>query len=292
MEPGVKVSTIRDISTSREMQRVSEELRLSGTRIGLVPTMGYLHEGHLSLIRIARKHSDVVITTVFVNQAQFAPHEDIGRYPRDFDRDLRLAEGAGTDVLFHPDTKDMYPEPFHSYVDVENITNVLEGKSRPTHFRGVTTVVAKLFHITKPHVAVFGQKDAQQAAVIKQMTRDLNFDIDIIVAPIVREPDGLAMSSRNIYLSPEERKDALVLHESLQLAERMIRSGERNANAVISSMREVIERKRRARIDYISIADAERLTQSEVLRSNQTVLISLAVRIGDTRLIDNTSLTI
>lgn len=292
MEPGVKVSTIRAIPTSREMQRVSEELRLSGKRIGLVPTMGYLHEGHLSLIRIARKRSDVVITTVFVNPAQFAPHEDIDRYPRDFDRDRRLAEGAGTDVLFHPDAKDMYPEPYHSYVDVENMMNVLEGKSRPTHFRGVTTVVAKLFHITKPHVAVFGQKDAQQAAVIKQMTRDLNFDIDIIVAPIVREPDGLAMSSRNIYLSPEERKDALVLHESLQLAERMIRSGERNADAVISSMREVIERKRRARVDYISIGDAERLTQSEVLRSNQTVLISLAVRIGDTRLIDNTSLTI
>ncbi len=292
MEPGVKVSTIRAIPTSREMQRVSEELRLSGKRIGLVPTMGYLHEGHLSLIRIARKRSDIVITTVFVNPAQFAPHEDIDRYPRDFDRDQRLAKGAGTDILFHPDAKDMYPEPYHSYVDVENVTNVLEGKSRPTHFRGVTTVVAKLFHITKPHVAVIGQKDAQQAAVIKQMTRDLNFDIDIIVAPIVREPDGLAMSSRNNYLSPEERIDAPVLHESLQLAERMIRGGERNASAVISAMKEVIERKRRARIDYISISDAERLTQSEVLQSDQTVLISLAVRIGDTRLIDNTSLTI
>ncbi|MEE9225964.1 MAG: pantoate--beta-alanine ligase [Bacteroidota bacterium] len=292
MEPSVTVTKARVISSSHEMQRVSEELRLSGKRIGVVPTMGYLHEGHLSLIRIAKDHSDVVITSIFVNPTQFASHEDFEKYPRDFDRDRRLAEEAGTDILFCPDTKNMYPEPYLTYVEVKNITEVLEGKSRPIYFLGVTTIVTKLFHITKPHVAVFGQKDAQQEVVIKQMTRDMNFDVDIVVAPIVREPDGLAMSSRNVYLSPEERKDAVILYESLQLAERMIRNGERNAKAVISAMKKLIERKKSATVDYISIADRERLTQLGAFESNQSVLISLAVRIGNTRLIDNTSLTI
>ncbi|MFQ5798545.1 MAG: pantoate--beta-alanine ligase [Bacteroidota bacterium] len=286
------VTKARVISSSHEMQRVSEELRLSSKRIGVVPTMGYLHEGHLSLIRIAKDHSDVVITSIFVNPTQFAPHEDFEKYPRDFDRDRRLAEEAGTDILFCPDTKNMYPEPYLTYVEVKDITEVFEGKSRPIYFLGVTTIVTKLLHITKPHVAVFGQKDAQQAVVIKQMTRDLNFDVDIIVAPIVREPDGLAMSSRNLYLSPEERKDAVIIYESLQLAERMIRNGERNGKAVISAMKKLIERNKNATVDYISIADGERLTELGALESNQSVLISLAVRIGNTRLIDNTSFTI
>lgn len=280
------------ISDPREMQRVSEELRLSRKRVGVVPTMGYLHEGHLSLIRIARSHADVVITTIFVNPTQFGPNEDFRKYPRNFDRDRRLAEEAGTDILFHPDTNDMYPDSYLTNVEVDRMTKVFEGRSRPTHFRGVTTVVVKLFHITKPHVAVFGQKDAQQALVIKQMVRDLNFDIDIIVAPTVRESDGLAMSSRNVYLSPDERRDALVLYESLQLAERMIHSGERNSGAVISAMRKLFERKKSAEVDYISIADAEQLKETETLRPNQNFLISLAVRIGNTRLIDNIILTI
>ncbi len=292
MEPSVTVTKARIISSPVEMQGVSEGLRLSGKRIGLVPTMGFLHEGHLSLLRIAKDHSDVVITTIFVNPTQFAPHEDFESYPRDFDRDRRLAEESGADILFHPDSRDIYPDTHLTYVEVDKITRVLEGKSRPTHFRGVTTIVSKLFNITKPHVAVFGQKDAQQAMVVKQMTEDLNFDIEIIVAPIVREPDGLAMSSRNVYLSPEERKDALVLHESLQLAERMIRSGERNSGVVISAMTSLVEERKSATVDYISIADADRLTELKTLRANQKTLISLAVRIGKKRLIDNICLTI
>ena len=292
MKPSATNTKARVISSPNEMQRVSQNLRMSGKRIGVVPTMGYLHDGHLGLIRMAKDHSDVVITTIFVNPIQFAAHEDFEKYPRDIDRDRRLAEEAGTDILFYPATKDMYPDCYCTYVDVEEITKALEGKSRPTHFRGVTTIVTKLFHITNPHLAVFGQKDAQQAVVIKQMTRDLNFDVDIIVAPIAREPDGLAMSSRNDYLSPEERKDALVLFKSLNLAERMVRNGERSANALILAMKKLIESTESASVDYISIADAERQTESEVLHSNQNVLISLAVRIGTVRLIDNITLTI
>lgn len=212
-----------------DMQRTSEQLRLQGKRIAVVPTMGYLHEGHLSLIRIARGHSDVVITTIFVNPTQFAPSEDFEKYPRDLEQDRRLAASAGCDIVFHPDAKEMYPQDYLTYVEVEKLTGVLEGAFRPTHFRGVSTVVAKLFSITKPHVAVFGQKDAQQALVIRQMTRDLDFDVQIIVAPIVREADGLAMSSRNVFLAENERRDAVALNESLRLAEKMIQSGERDA---------------------------------------------------------------
>jgi pantoate--beta-alanine ligase len=189
---------MRIISKDKEMQKVADELRKEGKIIGVVPTMGYLHEGHLSLIRLAKEKSDVVITTIFVNPLQFAPNEDYDRYPRDFERDVKLAQSAGCDIIFHPSVEEMYPQNFLTYVEVDKLTKVLEGEFRPTHFRGVTTVVAKLFNITKPHIAVFGQKDAQQALIIKQIVRDLNFDIEIIVAPIVREPDGLAMSSRNV----------------------------------------------------------------------------------------------
>ena len=198
--------------------------------------MGYLHEGHLSLIKVARGKSDIIVVTIFVNPTQFAPSEDFERYPRDFEGDRRLAEEAGCDILFAPETSDMFPEEFLTYIEVEKLSRILEGKSRPTHFRGVTTVVGKIFNITKPHVAVFGQKDAQQATIIKRMVRDLNFDTEIIVAPIVRESDGLAMSSRNVYLNPEERKDALVLRRALDLAGKLIQDGERDAKKIIQQL--------------------------------------------------------
>jgi pantoate--beta-alanine ligase len=279
---------MRIISKVKEMQKVADELRKEGKIIGVVPTMGYLHEGHLSLIRLAKEKSDVVITTIFVNPLQFAPNEDYDRYPRDFERDVKLAQSAGCDIIFHPSVEEMYPQNFLTYVEVDKLTKVLEGEFRPTHFRGVTTVVAKLFNITKPHIAVFGQKDAQQALIIKQMVRDLNFDIEIIVAPIIREPDGLAMSSRNVYLSDSERKDATVLYESLKLAEKLIENGERNSENIILKMEELIKSKPTAKIDYIAIVEPETLEKVETLSEGKEYLIALAVRIGSTRLIDNT----
>ncbi len=279
---------MRIISKVKEMQKVADELRKEGKIIGVVPTMGYLHEGHLSLIRLAKEKSDVVITTIFVNPLQFAPNEDYDRYPRDFERDVKLAQSAGCDIIFHPSVEEIYPQNFLTYVEVDKLTKVLEGEFRPTHFRGVTTVVAKLFNITKPHIAVFGQKDAQQALIIKQMVRDLNFDIEIIVAPIVREPDGLAMSSRNVYLSDSERKDATVLYESLKLAEKLIENGERNSKNIILKMEELIKSKPTAKIDYIAIVEPETLEKVETLSEGKEYLIALAVRIGSTRLIDNT----
>lgn len=280
------------INSISEMQQAADALRHEDKRIGVVPTMGYLHEGHLSLIRIAKKKSDVVVTTIFVNPMQFGPNEDLSKYPRDLERDTSLAESAGTDILFVPDEKEMYPEAYHTYVNVEKITEVLEGSFRPTHFRGVATVVAKLLNIAKPHVAVFGQKDAQQAAVVRQAVKDLNFDVEIIVAPIVREPDGLAMSSRNVYLSPDERKHALALSQSLELARKRIATGERRCEVVISEMRKHIASRPSARIDYISIADAGTLQELTSLVQGTTALVSLAVRIGSTRLIDNTLITV
>ena len=274
------------------MQRAAETLRSQGKRIGVVPTMGYLHEGHLSLVRLAKQHADVIIATIFVNPTQFAPNEDFAKYPRDIERDKRLAESAGTDFLFTPETKEMYPNGYSTYVSVEQITTVLEGKIRPTHFRGVVTVVAKLLNVTKPHVAVFGQKDAQQAAVIKQMVRDLNFDVEIIVAPIVRESDGLAMSSRNVYLSSSERKQATVLYRSLQHAKQSIEHGQHECNAVITEMRNMISAEPSANIDYISVANAATLSECSALKQGDHVLISLAVRFGATRLIDNIIVTV
>ncbi len=278
---------MRIISSVGEMQRVAEELRLQGKRIGVVPTMGYLHEGHLSLIKVAREKSDVVVVTIFVNPTQFAPNEDFERYPRDFDRDRRLAERAGCDILFAPETGDMYPEEFLTCVEVERLSSILEGKFRPTHFRGVTTVVAKIFNITKPHVAVFGQKDAQQATIITRMVRDLDFDTEIIIAPIVRESDGLAMSSRNVYLTPEERKDALVLKRALELAEKVVQDGERDVKKIIQRLEALITSRKSARLDYIAIVDKDSLNDFVTLEKGRPVLVALAVRIGKTRLIDN-----
>lgn len=280
------------ITTIDEMQFASDELHRQGLIIGLVPTMGYLHNGHLSLIKLAKQHSDIVITTIFVNPTQFGPNEDFSRYPRDIERDKKLAEEAGTHILFVPQNNTIYPEGYSTYVAVENLSNVLEGKFRPGHFRGMATIVLKLFNITKPNIAVFGQKDAQQVAVIKKMVKDLNCNINIIVSPITREQDGLAMSSRNMYLSISERKESIVLYQSLLYAKQLIEKGERNCITIISEMTKLILSKPSARIDYISIANAETLEEYTTLSKCDNVLISLATHIGTTRLIDNILLTI
>jgi len=267
------------------MQAEADRLRKAGTTIGFVPTMGYLHEGHLSLVQMAKQRSDVVVLSIFVNPTQFGPNEDFERYPRDFKKDENLAEQAGVNILFYPSTSEMYPHHYLTHVNVERITEGLCGASRPGHFRGVATICAKLFHAVKPHFAVFGQKDAQQVATIRQMVRDLNFDMEIVVAPTVREKDGLAMSSRNVYLSPEERQDALALHQSLELAEGLIRKGEKNSQTVVQAMRKIIENKKQTRIDYISVVNPDSLEPLPTV--GEKALIALAVFVGKTRLIDN-----
>jgi pantoate--beta-alanine ligase len=274
------------IKTIPEIQELSEQVRLSRKRIGVVPTMGYLHTGHTSLIEKARGVSNLVITTIFVNPTQFGPSEDFERYPRDFERDRTLAVRAGADVLFYPDVREMYPEGYTTYVEVEDVSNKLEGKFRPTHFRGVTTVVMKLLNITKPHVAVFGQKDAQQAFIVRKMVQDLNLDVAIVVAPIVREPDGLAMSSRNVYLSPTERANATVLFKSLQLAEQRIRGGERSVEQLRSEMLSLIAGGNPTEVDYVAFVRPETFQEIEQIEP-PSVLALLAVRFGSTRLIDN-----
>ena len=278
---------IRDVV---DMQGVADRFRCQSKRLAVVPTMGFLHQGHLELIHVAKSHADIVIMTIFVNPLQFGPTEDFARYPRDFERDAELASRAGADYLFVPDTQTMYAPDHHSFVEVERITEVLEGKSRPGHFRGVATIVAKLFNITKPHVAVFGQKDAQQVAVVRQMVRDLNFDLELVVCPTVREADGLAMSSRNNYLSPEERVQARVLYRSLMLAQDVMSRGELDSARIIARMRGMLSESPLAVIDYVSISDATTLV--EVSQCQGNVLVSLAVRFGRTRLIDNIVMTV
>jgi pantoate--beta-alanine ligase len=247
------------IRSPRKMQKICGELKGRGKTIGLVPTMGYLHQGHLSLVRIARKKSDVVVVSIFVNPTQFGPREDFGKYPRDFNRDRLLLKRERCDYVFAPRVKDMYPEGYLTYVEVEGITDRLEGASRPGHFRGVTTVVAKLFNIIRPDLAIFGQKDAQQAVVLKKMADDLDFGIKMIIAPTVREKGGLALSSRNKYLSPEERSQAVVLYQSLALAKRMIAGGEKSAAKIRAQMRNLIEKQPQAQLEYIAITDAHTL---------------------------------
>ncbi|MFC1502104.1 pantoate--beta-alanine ligase [bacterium] len=281
------MKVIKDI---HEMQEAAESLRRSGKIIGFVPTMGYLHDGHLSLIHIARKRADVVIISIFVNPTQFGQNEDLGKYPRDFKRDEKLAEEAGTDIIFYPSEENMYPGGYRTYVSVEKITEALCGASRPNHFRGVTTVCAKLFNTVKPHFAVFGQKDAQQAVVIQRMVTDLNLELEIVVGPIVREKDGLAMSSRNTYLTPDQRQDALSLYQSLHLAKSMIDGGERDTGNLIKAMQELIQSKNNTRVDYIQIVHPETLQSLDRIQEN--ALIALAVFVGDTRLIDNLQVTL
>lgn len=268
------------------MQRLAEAWRREGRRIGFAPTMGYLHVGHLSLIRIAKQRSDIVVVSIFVNPTQFGPEEDFQKYPRDITRDKKLASGAGCDVLFAPRTQDMYPQDYATYVTVEGLSKGLCGRSRPIHFRGVTTVVAKLFNIVKPHFAVFGQKDAQQAVILQRMTGDLNFDTRILVAPIVREKDGLALSSRNVYLSAGERKQALVLSRALRKAKQLVSKGERKVSVIKKAIIRLIRSANDAVIDYVEVVHPETLEGLTLLEDR--ALVALAVKFGRTRLIDNT----
>lgn len=275
------------IHSPSEMQSTADSIRASGRRIGVVPTMGFLHAGHLSLAAQARSRADVVVMTIFVNPTQFAPTEDLSTYPRDLPRDIRLATEANVDILFVPDAASMYPEGFSATIIAGEIGNILEGAIRPGHFSGVLTVVAKLFHLTLPHVALFGQKDFQQAFLIEKMVRDLNFDVEIVVAPTKRESDGLAMSSRNIYLSTDERRQATALSESLKMAEAQIQGGERQTAEIIQLIARRIAREPSASVDYITVADAASFQETVTLLPRLRYVIALAVRVGKTRLLDN-----
>jgi pantoate--beta-alanine ligase len=273
------------INSVNEMQAFSESLRLKGRKIAFVPTMGYFHDGHLSLMREGRVRGDCLIISIYVNPTQFGPGEDFERYPRDFERDSRLAEGVGVDVIFSPENLEMYPKYFQTFVNVEDITQNLCGTSRPGHFRGVTTVCAKLFNILKPHEVIFGRKDFQQLVVIKRMVQDLNMDLKVIGMPTIREIDGLAMSSRNIYLKEQERKSALSLSRALKLAKDIYDGGERVASVILAEVRRYIEGHAYTRIDYAKICDTNSLEDIEKLESE--AVLALAVRISSTRLIDN-----
>ncbi|MDD4860049.1 MAG: pantoate--beta-alanine ligase [Dehalococcoidales bacterium] len=253
--------------------------------VGFVPTMGYLHEGHISLVQRAKKENASAVVSIYVNPTQFGPKEDLKKYPRDIPRDLAMLEKAGTDVVFIPPDGDMYPTGYNTWVDLEKITERLEGAARPGHFRGVATVCNKLFNIVEPAKAYFGQKDAQQVLVIQKMVRELNMNLDIVVCPTVREPDGLAMSSRNTYLKPDERKAATVLYKSLQLAQKLYDSGERDAGKIRRQMTEFIQKESLAHIEYISIANVNTLDEQEKIAPPS--LVSMVVRIGAPRLLDN-----
>ena len=272
------------------MQEFSESSRLNGKTIALVPTMGFFHEGHLKLMEEGKKRADILMVSIFVNPTQFGVGEDFEKYPRDWERDKRMAEGVGVDVIFAPSAIDMYPNGYQTYVNVEEVTKNLCGMDRPTHFRGVTTVVAKLFLIMKPHCAIFGEKDFQQLATIRRMVEDLNFDIEIVGFPTVREDDGLAMSSRNNYLNPKEHKAALSLIRSILKAEELFISGERRVSNILSQVRDVIESENLTEIDYIKICDSETLEDIEEI--NRDAVLAMAVKVGGTRLIDNKVLTV
>ena len=269
----------------KQMFKLSQQARLKGKTIGFVPTMGSLHEGHLSLIRQARRENDVVAVSIFVNPTQFHPAEDFKRYPRDLRSDTRLCMKEGVDVIFYPHAKDMYPDDYKTYVIVEELSDVLCGRFRAGHFKGVATVVTKLFNIVSPDIAYFGQKDAQQAIIIKKMVCDLNIPVKIKVMPTVRQTDRLAMSSRNAYLKADERKEATVLYQALNLARDLIRQGNRNSLDIIRKMKQLINKKKNISVQYVSIVDLEDL--KPVARIKNKVLIALAVWMGKIRLIDN-----
>lgn len=278
------------IHSVADMHRFADLARERGQRIGFVPTMGFLHEGHLSLMRIARQKTDVLVVSIFVNPTQFAPGEDFETYPRDFERDRTMVENVGADCIYYPDVKEMYPDGYQTTVSVKHVTQNLCGLSRPTHFDGVSTVVTKLFNAVKPHSAVFGQKDFQQLSVIKRMVRDLNMDIEIIGAPIVREDDGIAMSSRNKNLSPEERASARSLSRALEQALASVQKGERSAQVLIEQARDIISAEPLGRIDYIKVCDTETLQDVESLE--REAVMALAVFFEKARLIDNTILPV
>jgi pantoate--beta-alanine ligase len=270
------------IDTVKEKVR---EWKKSGYSIGLVPTMGYLHEGHASLIKRAVEENDKVIVSDFVNPIQFGANEDLATYPRDFVTDCRMCDELGTDLIFHPNPKEMYSDDFFSYVGVDTLSKGLCGKSRPTHFNGVCTVVTKLFNIAEADRAYFGEKDYQQLAIVRKMVADLNYNIEIIGCPIIREKDGLAKSSRNTYLNQAERSAALILHKALTKGEEMVRSGEKSAKKVVAAIKEIIESEPLAKIDYVELVDSEKLQPVETIEG--PILTALAVYIGKTRLIDN-----
>ena len=279
------MKVIRQIS---EMQNFSNVCRRKNQKIGFIPTMGFLHEGHLSLIRLIRSQCDVLVVSIFVNPAQFGPTEDLEKYPRDFDRDEALCREEEVDVIFYPTAQQMYPSPYLSYVTVENLDKIMCGKSRPAHFRGVVTIVSKLFNIVKPHFAIFGEKDFQQAVIIKQMTKDLNFEVDILTGPIVRENDGLALSSRNKYLSKQERLNATILFKSLQGARDLFKKGVKDSEEIIEKVHQSIQTVSGAKIDYISLVNPKTLQPVQQVHENDR--LALAVYIGKTRLIDNVAM--
>lgn len=273
------------IEQAREMQRYAEALRRKGKRIVFVPTMGFLHRGHLSLMEDGKQRGDCLVTSIYVNPTQFGPAEDLDKYPRDFDTDCRLCRGVGVDAIFFPSNGEMYPEHYQTYVDLGGVTQNLCGLSRLGHFRGVATVCAKLFNLVKPHVAVFGKKDFQQLVVIRRMVADLNMDLEIVGLDTVREPDGLAMSSRNTYLKPEERESALSLSRGLKLAQEMYAAGERDAGVIIAAVSRFIAGHPHAKIDYVKICDTT--TMKDAARLDGECVMALAVRVGAARLIDN-----
>lgn len=272
-------------STIDAVRKQVKEWKKEGLTIGFVPTMGYLHEGHRSLMEAARKENDKVVVSIFVNPMQFGPTEDLESYPRDLQKDATLCEGVGVDLIFHPEPEEMYPEGFCSYVDMNGLTTELCGKSRPIHFRGVQTVVLKLFHIVTPDNAYFGQKDAQQLAVIKRMVKDLSVDITIHGCPIIREEDGLAKSSRNTYLNAQERQAALILSKSLREGKRLIAEGQKDADTIKKAITDYIQTEPMAKIDYVDVVDFDTITPIHTISG--VTLVAIAVYIGKTRLIDN-----
>ncbi len=281
---------MRIISKATEMREAMREDRSRGRRIGFIPTMGFLHEGHLSLVRESVRQTDVTVVSIFVNPTQFGPKEDFNEYPRETDRDTQILKDEKVDYLFVPDKEEMYPEGFKTYVEVHSLQDKLCGLSRPGHFRGVCTVVLKLFHVVSPDVAFFGQKDAQQAIILKRMVQDLDLEVKIEVMPLVREKDGLALSSRNINLNSEERKAALVLSRSLEEAQRDVRKGERDTEQIIKRMKDMITAEPLAKIDYVEIVDRTNL--DPVRKIEKEALAALAVFVGKVRLIDNTILQV
>ena len=276
-------------TTVSEIRTASRAVRRDGQRLGLVPTMGALHDGHLSLIRVAKAQCDSVVATIFVNPTQFGPNEDFAKYPRTFERDRDLLKKEGVDILFSPSVEEMYPAGASTFVTVEGMSERLCGKSRPGHFRGVTTIVSKLFNAIEPDVAFFGQKDAAQVAIIRRMVADLNIPVEIVACPIVREPDGLAMSSRNAYLDPQQRKTALVLHRSLLRVQELYKRGERNAGKLIEAGTRIFSEESGVRLDYLEIVNPDTLGPIEVV--NKPALVAVAGFVGTTRLIDNIVLT-
>ena len=273
------------IKTIEEMKEISSQARRGGKTVVLVPTMGYFHEGHLSLMREGRRRSDLLVVSLFVNPTQFGPNEDFKNYPRDFERDRKMAEGVGTDILFAPEVGSIYPPDHQTVVRVEKVTQNLCGRSRPAHFQGVTTVVLMLFEIVMPSAAIFGEKDYQQLVTIKQMVRDLHMSVEVVGMPTVREADGLAMSSRNTYLLLEERKAARSLYGSLQKAQELLQKGEQNVDRILQEMKRILQSEPLARIDYVQVCDAR--TLEDVKRIERDVVVALAAYLGKTRLIDN-----